>query len=777
MKKILLAISLFLLPIIVYAEGIENYYINATIEKNGDLLVEEYFNLSGSYNGMDRKILYKNNNAYEFDPNSNSYGGSSIHNGSNMEILEVRGVSIDSNFDFKKVNGDIFKEVSYANAGDYGVYSKSSVNSGYSIRIFNPSYKNNAFYIKYRLKNMGILHNDIAEIGWNAIGSELSESIYNLVINVNIPGNNSAPRVWAHGPLHGESKIINNELVQAKINSLNSYTSIDIRVVFDKNVISESTKKTNVNALNKILLYETDEAEKANYERDKYDERVIDDINNYFMLLSKTPSRANYDILENLIYNLYNVEKRTNYYNKLYEYKDKVDEYEYKIFSNYINDTNKSYKNYEAAKLIIDNVFNNDLKDKMINELNAYLEELKHIERIRELKLSIAALSTVLLTYGLLCLSNHNRKYRKYSVEPEYYRELPSDISPACAGLLLDNVLTGDELSAGVLDLIRKKIITFEKNEDDSYELIYNINDTQTLSKSEKSIIKMIFKNNTRINSRSIKKIKYEDYESWKNDTIRTLENNSYIEKYYEDKASGTLLTMGIVFSITPLFGLGFIFLIIYLVERYKSRIFIWLLIPLNLVLIGLSAYYNYFTHVSIWISIIAIIAIKLLLKRFVTKLKLERTISGLEETNKWRGFKNHLLDFSRIDEREVIEVTLWEKYLVYATAFGIGKEVLDSIRVKIESANIDADTLSNYVIINNLNDISRIRTNIDSLRNNINSYSMPKVDVPSGGGYSSGGSHGSSGGYSSGGGFGGGFSGGSSGGGSFGGGGGGGRF
>ena len=48
------------MPTIVLADGIENYYINATILNNGDIEVEEYFNLKGYYNGMDRIINYKN---------------------------------------------------------------------------------------------------------------------------------------------------------------------------------------------------------------------------------------------------------------------------------------------------------------------------------------------------------------------------------------------------------------------------------------------------------------------------------------------------------------------------------------------------------------------------------------------------------------------------------------------------------------------------------------------------------------------------------------------
>ena len=69
-------------------------------EEDGDLLVQEYFNLTGTYNGFERIILYKNDDLYEFDSNMSSFGGSSIHNGDGLEIIEVRALPINSSFSF-----------------------------------------------------------------------------------------------------------------------------------------------------------------------------------------------------------------------------------------------------------------------------------------------------------------------------------------------------------------------------------------------------------------------------------------------------------------------------------------------------------------------------------------------------------------------------------------------------------------------------------------------------------------------------------------------------
>lgn len=267
MKKILLFIIgvLFILtPKIVFADGINDYYINATILDNGDLEVEEYFDLDSRYNGMERIIKYRNSNSVEFNAYDTSYGGSSIHNGNNMMIEEIKSVSINHDFNFNNFDGKLFKKVEYASIGDYGVYTENIIDGGLSTKIFMPSSKKKAFYIKYILNNMAVLHDDVGELGWSIFDTALNESIKNLRVYVSVPNNKDIIKVWAHGPENGKSNIISNEKVEATINNLNSNTAIDIRVVFDKSVIKNSNKTTNVSALDKIINYETELANISN---------------------------------------------------------------------------------------------------------------------------------------------------------------------------------------------------------------------------------------------------------------------------------------------------------------------------------------------------------------------------------------------------------------------------------------------------------------------------------------------------------------------------------
>lgn len=57
-------------------------------------------------------------------------------------------------------------------------------------------------------------------------------------------------------------------------------------------------------------------------------------------------------------------------------------------------------------------------------------------------------------------------------------------------------------------------------------------------------------------------------------------------------------------------------------------------------------------------------------------------TEKGNEQRAEWLGLKNYMQDFSLLKEKEVPDLILWEKYLVYATTFGISKNVIKQLKV-----------------------------------------------------------------------------------------------
>jgi uncharacterized membrane protein YgcG len=72
-------------------------------------------------------------------------------------------------------------------------------------------------------------------------------------------------------------------------------------------------------------------------------------------------------------------------------------------------------------------------------------------------------------------------------------------------------------------------------------------------------------------------------------------------------------------------------------------------------------------------------------------------TKDGEREYTKWRGLYNFLKSDTLINERTVIELPLWEKYLVYATAFGISEKVIKAIKIHCKDLSTESIVNNTY--------------------------------------------------------------------------------
>ena len=169
LRVLIFNVMLFSSLMICNASGIEKFYINAEIQSNGDIVVEEYFYLNKEYNAVNRTVLYSDYNLPDFNPDSEYYGKSDIHNASDIELMEIRTVDIDPNFNFENIDGTLLTEDSRDQYGNFGVYKINYIIGGESYDIYIPSQYNKAFYIKYTLKDVVVVHNDIAEIYWSIL--------------------------------------------------------------------------------------------------------------------------------------------------------------------------------------------------------------------------------------------------------------------------------------------------------------------------------------------------------------------------------------------------------------------------------------------------------------------------------------------------------------------------------------------------------------------------------------------------------------------------------
>lgn len=539
MKKIY-SIILFLIFLLVpfqinaYEEGISKYYIDMTVEENGNLYVKELIILNGNFNGFERIINYKNNRLSSFDGSLNSFRGSDIYNGSGINLISIKNIDVDSNSSFETLynSGDIFQEVSYASTGDYGKYIRSVTSIGETYRIYNPDKgSKKGFYLEYELENMGVVHNDIGEVAVNLF-DELTEYVEVLEMKIHIPNNEILLRGWAHGPLTGEITLVNNNLIEVRATKIDPYNPIDVRFAFDKVVIKDSKKYSNVDALDKIVEIETELANEANAKREQAKLQLEKEAKSAVNLAKENPTRTNYN------YALTSV--------------------------NYLSD--------------------GDLKQSLMLELDYVLKSIEKKESFyRIIILSLFGawfIGLILLTYYI---------YRKYDKEydPEfkghYYREIPANYGPEVLGYLLNKKVGPDDLSASIMNLINKKVILVEKvfgKRKEDY-LLKKVESEVTTA--EKNVLELVFDTKDSILLSDFKKQAQKSYEAflsryddWKLQAMAL----SKAEEFYEINNNKNFAT---IYSIL---GLALTFLL------YKNYINFFIYVVMFLLSIGTLIYF-----------------------------------------------------------------------------------------------------------------------------------------------------------------------------------------
>lgn len=117
------------------------------------------------------------------------------------------------------------------------------------------------------------------------------------------------------------------------------------------------------------------------------------------------------------------------------------------------------------------------------------------------------------------------------------------------------------------------------------------------------------------------------------------------------------------------------------------------------------------------------------------SKYYISLTPFGEQEYQKWRGLYNFLKSDTLLTERTHVELPLWEKYLVYATAFGISEKVVEAIRIRCITVPPQTSIAST-----NHYHIRHICSRSASVRRSIHTSSHSYRSATYGSGYSAGG-------------------------------------
>ncbi|MDD2627674.1 MAG: DUF2207 domain-containing protein [Clostridia bacterium] len=266
-----------------------------------------------------------------------------------------------------------------------------------------------------------------------------------------------------------------------------------------------------------------------------------------------------------------------------------------------------------------------------------------------------------------------NNKKLKPEIKLEYFRDIPGEKSTPAEGAFMHYFDRGmldlampKIISATMLNLALKKVIEFEIIEKSFGKKEVNVKitgDDKDLKADEKEVYNYITKIVKKENSFTMKD--FEKYTSRYTEVftkmvegIKENTKREQIEKNNFDqgvrKTYYKWLTKCVISIVISIF-----------------------IMIASVALISIPAKYPVFLGISSILLMITGIISGLIGNVFVGL-----TQKGVNEKEEWRALEKYLKDFSLLNEKEVPDLILWEKYLVFATMFGIADKVLKQIKI-----------------------------------------------------------------------------------------------
>lgn len=313
----------------------------------------------------------------------------------------------------------------------------------------------------------------------------------------------------------------------------------------------------------------------------------------------------------------------------------------------------------------------------------------------------------------------------------KYFREIPREnATPAEAVYIYsikknnDNILKNqsDIVSAIILDLVYKKIINLQIKDKKIY--IKLLKEPNNLNEDELAIYKLLKlsneKNEEYFEIGKLKDFAKKEYIKY-NNLIQKMVNEARESIYRQklvDKANKKSyskcknaksiyqIVIWIIQFIIIAFFIGFI--------PWFEKIYISIF--------GIAYKSQFIIHTILILPMIITFIIQLKIKMLAQPKIAVLTQSGAEEKEKWKALKRYLEEYSLIKEKDIFSLEIWEKYLIYATAFGIADRVIEQMKSKYPEVFVKEywkdEMLEQYeifsfmardTIYNNLNNSSNI--------------------------------------------------------------------
>lgn len=363
------------------------------------------------------------------------------------------------------------------------------------------------------------------------------------------------------------------------------------------------------------------------------------------------------------------------------------------------------------------------------DEANALRENIKKIYYGSVVGLVIFYLYTII---SFIYVYIKYDKERKPQFNLEYNREFIDDYNVEVVDYLMNRGITSNAMSASIMNLIYKKNIKAEALDDKKKDYKFTLLNRDNLNETENALVDFLFNkvgNNDSFTTMALKnyasstktcKTFMNTYTNWKN----MAEKDGESQGFFETKK-------------------GYIWFS--LISLIYSILFMIITVNLNVD----DSVISILRIVNIIIAVIYLI---------YTLTFSKKTKKGIEHYAKWKAFKKFLEDFGTFELKELPEIILWERYLVYATVFGLADKVSKTMNVRIEEMDATGLYPGTYTFHDYWFDMNLARIINMSINNAISSSntSIARVNAQNASSSHSNGS-GFGGGFSGGGGFGGG--------------------
>ena len=363
-----------------------------------------------------------------------------------------------------------------------------------------------------------------------------------------------------------------------------------------------------------------------------------------------------------------------------------------------------------------ENIVNKDALNEILKQENIWVEEANEIRKKENLKLIKHNIGKVIiflfLGATLFILRNNKKNYGtdpKVSFNQKYFREPPTNYSPAEIKILFHSLVTVSELFATLLNLVRLGVLSINIsknikkkifNSEIEKDYIFKIEKSyDNLLEHEKFLIKWLFNDIGNGNTFSISNLK--NYLKVKKNKEKNNESNSIIFQRKFKVWENTVHNDAKRLKFFPIKK-----------EKNKNLKFGFYFLILGL-LLGAILQFGPLASISIFGIIIMI----------HSSVQWKRTEFGSEEYQKCLAFKKYIEDFSKLNESEISSIIIWEKYLVYAIPLGVSTKLIKQFQHFAENNNdfLRDATFTSAIIYDKTNRHHDINKEFDSFSRAVN--------------------------------------------------------